>query len=100
MRPASGGRRAWQATFRRCVVTWRPLEEDELMRVLVVEDEERLAAHITDGLRDQGMAVDVTYNGDEALDKIQMHGSYDLVVLDRALPGRPGDDICRELGGS
>ncbi|HXA61581.1 MAG TPA: response regulator transcription factor [Streptosporangiaceae bacterium] len=70
------------------------------MRVLVVEDEERLAAHITDGLRDQGMAVDVSYNGDDALDKIQMHGSYDVVVLDRDLPGRTGDEICRELAGS
>jgi DNA-binding response OmpR family regulator len=70
------------------------------MRVLVVEDEERLAAHITEGLRDQGMAVDVSYDGDDALYKIRLYGSYDVVVLDRDLPGRTGDEICGELAGS
>jgi DNA-binding response OmpR family regulator len=69
------------------------------MRVLVVEDEERLAAHIAEGLRDQGMAVDVSYDGDDALYKIRLHGSYDVVVLDRDLPGRTGDEICKELAG-
>jgi DNA-binding response OmpR family regulator len=70
------------------------------MRVLVVEDEQRLAAHIADGLRDQGMAVDVSHDGDEGLYKIRLHGSYDVVVLDRDLPGRTGDEICKELAGS
>jgi DNA-binding response OmpR family regulator len=70
------------------------------MRVLVVEDERRLAAHITDGLRDQGMAVDVSHDGDDALYKIRSHGGYDVVVLDRDLPGRTGDEICAELAGS
>jgi DNA-binding response OmpR family regulator len=70
------------------------------MRVLVVEDEQRLAAHIADGLRDQGMAVDVSHDGDEALYKIRLHGSYDVVVLDRDLPGLTGDEICKELAES
>jgi DNA-binding response OmpR family regulator len=70
------------------------------MRVLVVEDEERLAARITEGLRDQGMAVDISYDGDDALYKIRLHGSYDVIVLDRDLPGRTGDEVCRELAGA
>jgi DNA-binding response OmpR family regulator len=70
------------------------------MRVLVVEDEKRLAANITEGLRDQGMAVDVSHDGDDALYKIRLHGSYDVVVLDRDLPGRTGDEVCRVLAGS
>ncbi|HEX5407527.1 MAG TPA: response regulator transcription factor [Pseudonocardiaceae bacterium] len=69
------------------------------MRILVVEDEERLAARIAEGLRDRGMAVDVCHNGDDALDKIELNGSYDVLVLDRDLPGKSGDEVCRELAG-
>lgn len=70
------------------------------MRVLVVEDERRLAAHIADGLRDQGMAVDLSHDGEDALYKIRAYGSYDVVVLDRDLPGRTGDEVCASLAGS
>jgi DNA-binding response OmpR family regulator len=77
-----------------------PVRNNDVMRILVVEDEERLAAHITDGLRDQGMAVDVSHDGDDALYKVHLHGSYDVIVLDRDLPGRTGDEVCRELAGS
>ena len=69
------------------------------MRILVVEDEERLAARIAEGLRDQGMAVDVSHDGDDALAKVEISGSYDVLVLDRDLPGRSGDEVCLELAG-
>ena len=66
------------------------------MRVLLVEDEERLAATIAKGLRREGMAVDVVLDGAAALDKAAFNG-YDVVVLDRNLPKVHGDDVCREL---
>jgi DNA-binding response OmpR family regulator len=66
------------------------------MRVLLVEDEERLATTIARGLRREGMAVDVVLDGAAALDKAGMN-SYDVVVLDRNLPKVHGDDVCREL---
>ncbi len=69
------------------------------MRVLVVEDEQRLAALIAEGLRDQGMAVDVSHDGDDALEKVELNAGYDVLVLDRDLPGRSGDEVCAELAG-
>lgn len=66
------------------------------MRVLVVEDEAELADAIARGLRREGMAVDTAPDGEEALEKALVH-DYDLVVLDRNLPKRHGDDVCREL---
>jgi DNA-binding response OmpR family regulator len=66
------------------------------MRILVVEDEETLAGYIAEGLRDQAMAVDVTHDGTSALDKLATD-SYDIVVLDRDLPGTPGDEVCRQI---
>ncbi|HEX3425527.1 MAG TPA: response regulator [Acidimicrobiales bacterium] len=55
------------------------------MRVLVVEDVPRLADDIAEGLRDQGMAVDIAYNGLDAAAKLDMN-RYDVVVLDRTCP--------------
>lgn len=66
------------------------------MRVLVAEDETRLAELIADGLRDQGMAVDISHDGLDALEKLDVN-DYQVIVLDRDLPGRSGDDICRLL---
>jgi DNA-binding response OmpR family regulator len=66
------------------------------MRVLVAEDHERLARAVAAGLRRHGMAVDVALDGDEALDRLAV-SRYDVVVLDRDLPGVHGDDICRTL---
>ena len=66
------------------------------MRVLVVEDSHRLADVVVEGLRDQGMAVDVAYDGREAAAKLDVN-SYDVVVLDRDLPGLHGDAICRMI---
>jgi DNA-binding response OmpR family regulator len=64
------------------------------MRVLVVEDARPLAAVIAEGLRDQGMAVDVAYDGLDAAAKIDLT-AYDVVLLDRDLPGLHGDVLCR-----
>jgi DNA-binding response OmpR family regulator len=66
------------------------------MRVLLVEDEERLANTIARGLRNEGMAVDVVLDGTSALAKASIN-NYDVVVLDRNLPGVHGDDVCRTL---
>jgi two-component system response regulator VanR len=66
------------------------------VRVLVVEDERRVADAVARGLRREGMAVDVAYDGATALDKARLH-PYDVVVLDRDLPGVHGDEICRTL---
>jgi DNA-binding response OmpR family regulator len=64
------------------------------MRVLVAEDVRRLANDIAEGLRDQGMAVDVSYDGLDAVAKLNLV-PYDVIVLDRDLPGLHGDAICR-----
>ena len=66
------------------------------MRVLLVEDERDLANAIARGLRRDGLAVDVAFDGAEALEKASVH-PYDVVVLDRDLPAVHGDDVCREL---
>ena len=66
------------------------------MRVLVVEDETQLAEAVARGLRREGMAVDIAIDGDEGYDKAS-HTRYDVVVLDRDLPGISGDEICRRL---
>ena len=71
------------------------------MRVLVVEDFEVLATAIGSGLRREGMAVDVVLDGTEALAHLALT-RYDVVVLDRDLPGVHGDEVCRQIvaGGS
>ena len=69
------------------------------MRVLVVEDEHPLADAIARGLRREGMAVDVAYDGDTGHEKSTVT-RYDVVVLDRDLPGMTGDALCGEIVGS
>lgn len=69
------------------------------MRVLVVEDERNLADAIARGLRKRGMAVDVAYDGDTG-HELAFVTRYDVVVLDRDLPGVHGDQICAELAAS
>ena len=66
------------------------------MRVLVVEDFEVLARSIGTGLRREGMAVDVVLDGNDALAHLAVT-RYDVVVLDRDLPGVHGDEICRRI---
>ncbi|NUR59322.1 MAG: response regulator transcription factor [Catenulispora sp.] len=66
------------------------------MRVLVVEDHPKLATTVATVLRREGMAVDVAFDGDDALARASDTG-YDVIVLDRNLPGMHGDDVCRAL---
>ena len=66
------------------------------MRVLVVEDFEVMARSIGTGLRREGMAVDVVLDGNDALSHLALT-RYDVVVLDRDLPGVHGDEICRRI---
>jgi len=69
------------------------------MRVLVVEDEAALADAVARGLRREGMAVDVAYDGDAGHEKATVT-RYDVVVLDRDLPGMGGDDLCAQIVSS
>jgi DNA-binding response OmpR family regulator len=66
------------------------------MRVLVVEDHKELAATIAVGLRREGMAVDIVFDGEDALGHAA-GDSYDVILLDRDLPKIHGDDVCRAL---
>jgi DNA-binding response OmpR family regulator len=66
------------------------------MRVLVVEDHPRLATALAEGLRREGMAIDLAFDGTEALSHVAVN-RYDVVVLDRDLPGVHGDQVCRAL---
>ncbi len=66
------------------------------MRVLVVEDEDLLADAIARGLHREAIAADIALDGDEALYKASLT-AYDVIVLDRDLPGTHGDDVCRQL---
>ncbi len=66
------------------------------MRVLIIEDEQRLAETVARGLRRHGMATDVAFDGRTGLDKAMVN-SYDVIVLDRDLPEIHGDDVCRRL---
>jgi DNA-binding response OmpR family regulator len=69
------------------------------VRVLVVEDEEALAEAVARGLRREGMAVDVALDGNAGHEKSTIT-RYDVVVLDRDLPGMSGDELCREIVAS
>jgi DNA-binding response OmpR family regulator len=64
--------------------------------VLVVEDSRTLADALAEGLQDEGMAVDLAFDGLQAAAKLNLN-IYDVVVLDRDLPGVHGDAICRMI---
>lgn len=66
------------------------------MRLLVVDDERELADAVAKGLRNEGYAVDVAYDGDEALDKLG-YTPYDLICLDVTMPGTDGRAVCRAV---
>lgn len=66
------------------------------MRILVVEDDADLADVLARGLRQASLAVDLAYDGEEALEKAEIT-PYEVVVLDRGLPGIHGDEVCRTL---
>ena len=99
-------RRLWRSPSKRTVPTqlidpgrlhW--LWQGEDVRILVVEDEKPLADAIVRGLRREGMAVDVAYDGDEGHEKASIT-RYDVIVLDRDLPGMSGDELCRQVVAS
>ncbi len=66
------------------------------MRILVVEDEHRLAAVLKQGLTEQGYAVDLAHDGEEGLGLAELE-PYDLLILDVMLPGLDGLAVCRQL---
>ena len=66
------------------------------MRILLVEDDQRIARFVAKGLREQAYAVDVTNNGDDAFYRASVN-DYDALVLDVMIPGRDGFAVCREL---
>src|SRR6476646_5402123 len=67
------------------------------MKILVIEDEHKIAAAIKRGLEQENYAVDVCYNGDDGLASAEAD-DYDLVILDRMLPGeKQGLDVCKAL---
>src|SRR6266487_5438360 len=69
------------------------------MRVLIAENEPRLAEALARGLRRNGFAVDIALDGDQALKRTAVV-DYDAVVLDRDLPHVHGDEVCRQLVGA
>jgi DNA-binding response OmpR family regulator len=66
------------------------------MRLLLVEDDSRIARFVAKGLREQAYAVDVVATGEEALYQAEIN-NYDLIILDVMIPGRDGFAVCREL---
>src|SRR5229473_8452811 len=71
----------------------------EPMRVLVVEDNSVVADAVAEGLRDEGIAVDVAYDGPTGLERV-IANTYDVVVLDRDLPRLHGDVLCQQIVNS
>ncbi len=68
------------------------------MKVLIIEDEVKLADLIKKGLAMDGIGADVIYDGDEGYKKA-LQGDYDVIILDFMLPGMSGGEICRKLKG-
>jgi DNA-binding response OmpR family regulator len=67
------------------------------MKILVIEDEHKIAHAIKEGLQEEAFAVDVCYDGDSGLETAR-HGDYDLIVMDRMLPdGVDGTEVCKTL---
>ena len=89
----------WWVAVRR--MGWREIHEDhepeslEEMRILVVEDDKKVASFLEKGLREEGYSVDVAHDGDDGVLKARVH-DYDLLVLDVMLPGRSGLEIVKE----
>ena len=69
------------------------------MRILLVEDESRVAGFIAKGLREQAYAVDIASDGEQALYQAAVN-QYDIVILDVMLPVKDGHTVCRELRAS
>src|SRR5437763_8246245 len=94
---ASTGRRASTGRNRgRLRPRYARAREHGGVRILVVEDEPLIADAVAEWLRREAMAVDVAYDGDAALERLGVN-DYDVLVLDRDLPGVPGDEVCRAV---
>jgi two-component system response regulator VanR len=74
----------------------RPAPYPDPVRVLIAEDEPYLADAVRDGLRLEAIASDVVHDGDSALENLAVT-TYDVVVLDRDLPGTSGDEVARRI---
>jgi DNA-binding response OmpR family regulator len=72
------------------------VEPDEIMRILIVEDDQKLNNILQRGLAQEHYAVDQSFNGKDALEKGLLE-QYDLIILDVALPGLNGLEVCRQL---
>ncbi len=66
------------------------------MRILVVEDEKKIAEFIRRGLREEGYSVDTVYDGNQA-HFLATTQDYDLIILDLMIPGMDGISLCRRL---
>jgi two-component system, OmpR family, copper resistance phosphate regulon response regulator CusR len=66
------------------------------MRLLLVEDDSRIARFVTRGLQEQAYAVDAVANGDDALYQVEIN-DYDIVILDVMIPGKDGFETCRAI---
>src|SRR3954467_3360422 len=66
------------------------------MRILLVEDDSRIARFVSQALREQAYAVDASADGEDALYKASVN-EYDAVILDLMIQGRDGFEVCREL---
>jgi two-component system copper resistance phosphate regulon response regulator CusR len=73
--------------------------DNRIVRILLVEDESRVAGFIAKGLREQSYAVDLAADGEHALNQAAVN-HYDLVILDVMLPVKNGHAVCRELRGA
>src|SRR5215469_14445744 len=73
--------------------------DNRIVRILLVEDESRVAGFIAKGLREQSYAVDLAADGEHALNQAAVN-HYDLVILDVMLPVKSGHTVCRELRGA
>ena len=70
------------------------------MRILIIEDEEKLAKSLARGLTQSGYATDYLLDGESGLRRLELyHDDYDLLVLDIMLPGKDGFEVCREIRG-
>ena len=103
IRPSGDRQRRPYGTFIPAVPAWRAAGDGDGkgrgVRVLVADDERVLADTVAEGLRRLAMAVDVVYDGDSALERLGVN-RYDVAVLDRDMPGRTGDEVCRQIAGS
>jgi DNA-binding response OmpR family regulator len=66
------------------------------MRILIVEDEHKIAASLEKGLEQESYAVDLAYTGEEGLD-LALGEEYDIIILDRMIPGIDGQEICKRI---